>query len=272
MGKIGGFLEIAREVPSRRPVKERLHDWREYEHKMPEDKLRAQGARCMDCGIPFCHKGCPLGNIIPDWNDLVYRGRFKDAIARLHMTNNFPEFTGRVCPAPCEEACVLNINSQPVTIKLIEKNIIDHAFAEGWVTPVIASARTGKKVAVVGSGPSGSGLRAATRARRARRHPVRTLRPGRRPADVRDSRLQAGEMDRQPAPGADGGRGGRVQDQLPRRGGLPGGPAPRSVRRDLPDDRFDQAARSAGAGARAQGDPLCDGLSAPAEQESTPAT
>ena len=121
MGKIGGFLEIERETPSRRPVKERLRDWREYEHKMPEDKLRAQGARCMDCGIPFCHKGCPLGNIIPDWNDLVYRGRFKDAIARLHMTNNFPEFTGRVCPAPCEEACVLNINSQPVTIKLIEK-------------------------------------------------------------------------------------------------------------------------------------------------------
>jgi glutamate synthase (NADPH/NADH) small chain len=155
MGKIGGFLEIERETPSRRPVKERLRDWREYELKMPEEKLKAQGARCMDCGIPFCHKGCPLGNIIPDWNDLVYRGRFKDAIARLHMTNNFPEFTGRVCPAPCEEACVLNINSQPVTIKLIEKNIIDHAFAEGWVTPVIPAVRTGKKVAVVGSGPSG---------------------------------------------------------------------------------------------------------------------
>jgi glutamate synthase (NADPH) small chain len=155
MGKLGGFLEIQREVPPRRPVKERLRDWREYELKMPEDKLRAQGARCMDCGIPFCHKGCPLGNIIPDWNDLVYRGRFKEALARLHSTNNFPEFTGRVCPAPCEEACVLNINSQPVTIKLIEKNIIDRGFAEGWVTPVIPSARTGKKVAVVGSGPSG---------------------------------------------------------------------------------------------------------------------
>ena len=149
------FWRSRAKLPSRRPVKERLHDWREYEHKMPEEKLRAQGARCMDCGIPFCHKGCPLGNIIPDWNDLVYRGRFKDAIERLHLTNNFPEFTGRVCPAPCEEACVLNINSQPVTIKLIEKNIIDHAFAEGWVTPVIPSARTGKKVAVVGSGPSG---------------------------------------------------------------------------------------------------------------------
>jgi glutamate synthase (NADPH) small chain len=155
MGKLGGFLEIGRETAPRRPVKERLRDWREYEAHMPEDKLKAQGARCMDCGIPFCHKGCPLGNIIPDWNDLVYRGRFEDAIERLHRTNNFPEFTGRVCPAPCEEACVLNINNQPVTIKMIEKHIIDHAFANGWVKPVIPSVRTGKKVAVVGSGPSG---------------------------------------------------------------------------------------------------------------------
>jgi len=155
MGKIGGFLEIERETASRRPVKERLHDWREYENKMPEEKLKAQGARCMDCGIPFCHKGCPLGNIIPDWNDLIYRGRFKEAVDRLHRTNNFPEFTGRVCPAPCEEACVLNINSQPVTIKMIEKHIIDHAFAQGWVTPMVPSVRTGKKVAVIGSGPSG---------------------------------------------------------------------------------------------------------------------
>src|SRR5579885_911105 len=155
MGKLGGFLEIDRETPARRPVKERVRDWREYENPMPLDKLQAQGARCMDCGIPFCHKGCPLGNIIPDWNDLVYRGRFKDAIERLHRTNNFPEFTGRVCPAPCEEACVLNINNQPVTIKLFEKHIIDHAFAQGWVKPVVPAVRTGKKVAVVGSGPSG---------------------------------------------------------------------------------------------------------------------
>jgi glutamate synthase (NADPH/NADH) small chain len=155
MGKLGGFLEIDRETPERRPVKERVRDWREYENPMPLDKLQAQGARCMDCGIPFCHKGCPLGNIIPDWNDLVYRGRFKDAIERLHRTNNFPEFTGRVCPAPCEEACVLNINNKPVTIKLIEKHIIDHAFAQGWVKPVLPAVRTGKKVAVVGSGPSG---------------------------------------------------------------------------------------------------------------------
>jgi glutamate synthase (NADPH/NADH) small chain len=155
MGKITGFKEIRRETPSRRPVGERLRDWGEFDLKMPEDKLRAQGARCMDCGIPFCHKGCPLGNIIPDWNDLIYRGRWREAIERLHSTNNFPDFTGRVCPAPCEEACVLNINDDPVTIKLIEKNIIEHAWAEGWVVPQPARRKTGKRVAVVGSGPSG---------------------------------------------------------------------------------------------------------------------
>jgi glutamate synthase (NADPH/NADH) small chain len=155
MGKITGFMEIARETPPRRPVEERVKDYREYELKMPDEKLKLQGARCMDCGIPFCHKGCPLGNIIPDWNDLVYRGRWRDAIDRLHWTNNFPEFTGRVCPAPCEEACVLNINSTPVTIKLIEKSIIDHAWTEGWITPQPNPRKTGKRVAVVGSGPSG---------------------------------------------------------------------------------------------------------------------
>ncbi|MGH7249299.1 MAG: glutamate synthase subunit beta, partial [Pseudomonadota bacterium] len=155
MGKITGFMEIKRETPARRPTHERVQDWREYEFKMPEEKLRQQGARCMDCGIPFCHKGCPLGNIIPDWNDLVYRGRWREAIDRLHWTNNFPEFTGRVCPAPCEEACVLNINNDPVTIKVIEKNIIDHAWAEGWVTPQPNSRKSGKRVAVVGSGPAG---------------------------------------------------------------------------------------------------------------------
>ena len=155
MGKITGFMEIRRETPSRRPVGERLKDWREFDLKMPEDKLRAQGARCMDCGIPFCHKGCPLGNIIPDWNDLVYRGRWRNAIERLHATNNFPEFTGRVCPAPCEEACVLNINNDPVTIKLLEKNIIDHAWAEKWIAPQPPARKSGKRVAVVGSGPSG---------------------------------------------------------------------------------------------------------------------
>jgi glutamate synthase (NADPH/NADH) small chain len=165
MGKITGFLEIPRELPARRPVAERLKDWQELEGKLPEDKLQQQGARCMDCGIPFCHKGCPLGNIIPDWNDLVYRGRWKDAIDRLHSTNNFPEFTGRICPAPCEEACVLRINDDPVTIKQIEKQIIDHAFKEGWIVPIVPSHRTGKRIAVVGSGPAG--LAAAAQLNRA---------------------------------------------------------------------------------------------------------
>ena len=155
MGKITGFMEIKREGNPRRPVTERVKDYREYDLKMPQAKLQEQGARCMDCGIPFCHRGCPLGNIIPDWNDLVYRGRWREAIDRLHWTNNFPEFTGRVCPAPCEEACVLGINDNPVTIKQIEKHIVDHAWAEGWIAPRPNPRKTGKKVAVVGSGPSG---------------------------------------------------------------------------------------------------------------------
>ena len=155
MGKISGFLEYPRELPTRRPVGERLRDWRELEGKLPANKLQVQAARCMDCGIPFCHKGCPLGNIIPDWNDLVYRGRWQEAIDRLHSTNNFPDFTGRICPAPCEEACVLTINADPVAIKQIEKQIIDHAYWAGWVQPQIPPRRTGKRVAVVGSGPAG---------------------------------------------------------------------------------------------------------------------
>jgi glutamate synthase (NADPH/NADH) small chain len=155
MGKITGFLEIDRALPPRRPVEERLKDWRELEGKFDDAALQAQGARCMDCGIPFCHKGCPLGNIIPDWNDLIYRGRWRPAIDRLHSTNNFPEFTGRICPAPCEEACVLNINNDPVTIKQIEKQTIDHALKAGWVLPQVAPTRTGKRVAIVGSGPAG---------------------------------------------------------------------------------------------------------------------
>jgi len=155
MGKITGFLEFKRELPARRPVGERLRDWRELEGKLAADKLQVQATRCMDCGVPFCHKGCPLGNIIPDWNDLVYRGRWQEAIDRLHSTNNFPDFTGRVCPAPCEEACVLTINEDPVAIKQIEKQIIDHAYWAGWVQPQIPPQRTGKRVAVVGSGPAG---------------------------------------------------------------------------------------------------------------------
>jgi glutamate synthase (NADPH) small chain len=155
MGKPTGFKEYTRELPTRREVRLRLLDWNEVYHPMDEERLRVQGARCMDCGIPFCHNGCPLGNIIPEWNDLVYRNRWRDALDMLFKTNNFPEFTGRICPAPCEEACVLSINDKPVTIKLIEQNIIDHAYEQGWVQPRPPELRTGKRAAVIGSGPAG---------------------------------------------------------------------------------------------------------------------
>jgi glutamate synthase (NADPH/NADH) small chain len=155
MGKPTGFKEISRETPTRESVQLRVQHYNEIYEPFPEQKLRDQGARCMDCGIPFCNNGCPLGNIIPEWNDLVYKNRWRDALAMLFKTNNFPEFTGRVCPAPCEEACVLGINNKPVTIKLIEQNIIDHAFKEGWVKPELPPVRTGKRIAVVGSGPAG---------------------------------------------------------------------------------------------------------------------
>ncbi len=152
-----GFLKYPREGPKRRPVELRIQDWREFYEPIPEDKLKAQGARCMDCGVPFCQSdhGCPVLNLIPEWNDLVHRGRWKDALKALHATNNFPEFTGRLCPAPCESACVLGINSDPVSIRIIEWNIIDKGFDEGWVAPVLPVARTGRTVAVVGSGPAG---------------------------------------------------------------------------------------------------------------------
>lgn len=155
MGKPTGFLEHVRELPRRRPVEERRRDYLEVYEEMPRDKLRTQASRCMDCGIPFCHQGCPLGNLIPDWNDLVYRDRWRDALERLHATNNFPEFTGRLCPAPCESACVLGINDTPVTIKQVEQSIVDHAWREGWILPEPAVEKTGKRVAIIGSGPAG---------------------------------------------------------------------------------------------------------------------
>src|SRR5206468_32950 len=148
-------MEFKRETPTRRPVDERVHDWLEVYEDFPVEKLKAQAARCMDCAIPFCHQGCPLGNIIPDWNDLVYREQWRMAIDRLHATNNFPEFTGRLCPAPCEAACVLGINDDPVTIKQVELSIIERAFDEGWVKPEPPEKLTGRTVAVVGSGPAG---------------------------------------------------------------------------------------------------------------------
>ncbi|HEX4782491.1 MAG TPA: glutamate synthase subunit beta [Usitatibacter sp.] len=155
MGKITGFMEIERRDRAYTPVTERVRFFKEFVRALPEDETSRQGARCMDCGIPFCQTGCPVNNIIPDWNDLVYRGNWRSALEVLHSTNNFPEFTGRVCPAPCEAACVLNINDDPVAIKSIEQAIIDKGFAEGWVGPQLPQRKTGKRVAVVGSGPAG---------------------------------------------------------------------------------------------------------------------
>ncbi len=177
MGKPTGFLEYLRELPTDRSPAERIHNWDEFHLHMEESKLRQQGARCMDCGIPFCHtgtllsgmaSGCPINNLIPEWNDLVYRGLWREALDRLHKTNNFPEFTGRVCPAPCEGSCVLGMNNPPVTIKNIECSIIDHGWENGWVVPEPPKKRTGKKVAVIGSGPAG--LSAAAQLNKAGHH------------------------------------------------------------------------------------------------------
>lgn len=155
MGKHTGFLEIPRKTAPKRPVEERIHDYREYEEALSDEELSAQAARCMDCGVPFCHQGCPLGNLIPDWNDLVYRGRPVEAADRLHATNNFPEMTGRLCPAPCEAACVAGLHGDPVSIKQVERAIADHALASGGYAPRPATKNSGRRVAIVGSGPAG---------------------------------------------------------------------------------------------------------------------
>jgi glutamate synthase (NADPH/NADH) small chain len=165
MGKDTGFLELQREQPVRRKADERINDWFEIYNPFPEEKQREQGARCMDCGVPFCHSGCPVNNLIPDWNDLVYHNRWEAAVRRLHSTNNFPEFTGRICPAPCEASCVLGINQPPVSIKLIERSIVERGWEEGWIHPEPPEQASGKRVAVVGSGPAG--LAAAQQLRRA---------------------------------------------------------------------------------------------------------
>lgn len=155
MGKVTGFLEYTRETPERRPAFERINDWLEVYHDFPVQKVQHQAARCMDCGVPFCQNGCPINNLIPDWNDLVWKNRWPDALRVLHATNNFPEFTGRICPAPCEAACVLGINAAPVSVKVVEQSIVDRGFEEGWIQPEPPLRRTGKRVAIVGSGPAG---------------------------------------------------------------------------------------------------------------------
>src|SRR5690349_14504850 len=155
MGKVTGFLEYTRELPQRREPEVRIKDWFEIYQPFPKENVQTQAARCMDCGVPFCHTGCPVNNIIPDWNDLVYQGHWREAARQLHATNNFPEFTGRICPAPCEASCVLGINEPAVTIKQIEKTIVDRAWEQGYIRAEPAEVKTGKRVAVVGSGPAG---------------------------------------------------------------------------------------------------------------------
>ncbi len=222
MGKPTGFMEHGRYLPRRRPVSVRLRDWKEVYEAFDEEATKEQGARCMDCGIPFCHEGCPLGNLIPEWNDLVYRDDWPGAMERLHATDNFPEFTGRLCPAPCEAACVLGINEDPVTIERIEQEIVERAWSEGWVSPQLPSVHTGKSVAVVGSGPGGAGRRAAAGPRRPQCHGLRAGREARRTAALRDSGVQDGKGRPRPAPGAARGRRGDLRLFDLRRRGCPG--------------------------------------------------
>ena len=213
MGEVTGFLQWERHLPTRRPVPVRLRDWKEVYEDFAVDEVRHQAGRCMDCGIPFCNNGCPLGNLIPDWNDLVYRDHWRDAIDRLHATNNFPEFTGRLCPAPCEAACVLGINADPVTIKQVEVEIIDRAWDEGWVDPadpVGAHRQAGRRHRLR---TGRARRRPAAHPRRPRRRRARARRPHRRAAALRHPRVQDGEAPPRPPPRPDGGRGHRVPHQ-----------------------------------------------------------
>ena len=214
-----GFLKYTkRETPQRRPVPLRLRDWKEVYEDFSHDVLREQATRCMDCGIPFCHNGCPLGNLIPEWNDLVRNDRWRDAIERLHATNNFPEFTGRLCPAPCEGSCVLGINQDPVTIKQVEVEIIDNAFDEGWVVPLPPDKLTGKTRRRRRVGSGWAGRRSAAHPRRSFGDGVRAGRSHRRPAALRHPGIQDGEAPHRPPARADGRRGHRVPRRRERRG------------------------------------------------------
>ena len=261
MGKATGFLEIQRQKPPSRPIPERIRDWREVPLPYEPAALKDQTARCMDCGIPFCHQGCPLGNLIPDWNDLVYRDRWRTAIDRLHATNNFPEFTGRLCPAPCEGSCVLGINNAPVTIKSAEVAIIERAFAEGWIAAQPPPSRTGKRVAVVGSGPAG--LAAADQLNRAG-HLVTVFERADRIGGllrygIPEFKLEKRWLERRLALMREEGVTFRTGCHIgvnrdARR-------AAARLRRHRPGRRVDGAARSARAGTRARGHSFRDGVS-----------
>ena len=241
-------MEIRRGKHPARPVELRVRDWKEVYLPESEADMREQGARCMDCGIPFCHQGCPLGNLIPDWNDLVYKNRWQPAIERLHATNNFPEFTGRLCPAPCEGSCVLGINDDPVTIKSIELSIVERAFDEGWI--VAAPAGGANRQAGRGRrlGPRRAGRGGSVESCRSPGDGLRARRPHRRAAAIRDSRVQDGEAPARSAPRADGAGRGRVPRRHEHRRRCAGGDAAHGVRRDCPLRRRDRAARSADSG------------------------
>ena len=196
MGKPTGFKEFGREGPKRLPVHLRVKDYQEFYQEWPEERVREQGARCMNCAVPFCHTGCPLGNVIPDWNDLVYRGRWKEALDALNATNNFPEFTGRICPAPCEAACVLAINEDPVTIEYIEKAIADRGFQEGWIKPEPAGKPHRQEDRRCRLGARGPGLRPPAKPGRPPGHRLRTRQLCRRPSHAGHTRLQARQVHR----------------------------------------------------------------------------
>ncbi len=265
MGKTTGFLEYTRELPQRRPPAERINDYFEVYQPFPEEAVRQQGARCMDCGVPFCHTGCPLNNIIPDWNDFVYKNRWHDAIRQLHATNNFPEFTGRICPAPCEAACVLGINEPPVAIKVIEKTIIEYAFTAGWIKPELPPYRTGKRIAVIGSGPAG--LAAAQQLNRAG-HWVTLFEKADRIGGllrygIPDFKMEKWTIDRRleqmTAEGVTFVTNAHVGAKLSDRRTAPG------VRRHCPHRRRRTPARPHRAWPRTQGNPFCHGLPAATE-------
>ena len=271
MGKPTGFMEIPREMPTRRPVSQRIHDFLEVYNPFPEEKLRAQGARCMDCGIPFCHQGCPLGNLIPDWNDLVYRDQWRAAIERLHATNNFPEFTGKLCPAPVRGVVRPGDQQRPGHDQADRGQHHRTGVGRGLGRPAAAQDHDRQERGGRRLGPGRAGLRPAARPGRPRGHRLRASRPHRRPAPLRHPRLQDGEATPRPPPRADGSRGRRLPPGVNVGVDVTARAAARRVRRGLPLRRLDPAARPADRGPRARRHPLRHGIPDRARTGGSPA-